>query len=177
MPDDVWMERRDDRGDEADAGRAEPRADREDDERGRDGDDDLCDADREPRASEREVDPREEPAVQRLRVRRRDAGKEPERAVVDERRREAVALVDELLEDGPALVGEDEEPRHRRREDDDEGAASTVSSMASSTMGATSRERYAVVSCHVERPLDDARLGAFLRAAARGVPVASRSRR
>ena len=104
-----------DRGDEPDAGRLQARADREDDERGRDGDDDLGDADREPRAAEREVDPREEPAVQRLRVRGRDAGEEAERAVVDECRREAVALVHELLEDGLALAREDEEPRHRRR--------------------------------------------------------------
>jgi len=36
--------------------------------------------------------------------------------------------------------------------------ASTIeqSDDTSTTMGATSRERYAVVSCHVERPLDDA---------------------
>ena len=108
VPDDVRMERRDQRGDEPDAGRAQPRPDLEDDERRRDGDDDLRDPDREPRAPEREVEAGEEPAVERLGVRRRDTGEEAERPVVDERRREAVALVDELLEDRLALAHEHE---------------------------------------------------------------------
>ena len=104
VPDDVRMQRRDQRGDEADAGRAQPRPDLEDDERGRDRDDDLRDPDGEPRAAEREVEAGEEPAVERLRVRGRNVGQEAERPVVDERRGEAVALVDELLEDRLALA-------------------------------------------------------------------------
>src|SRR5262249_25771752 len=46
----------------------------------------------------------------------------------------------------------------------------------SRTMGATSRERYAVVSCHVERPLDDviwARFAALQRARPGGFPIAA----
>ncbi len=97
VPDDVGVEGRDQRRDEADADRAQARADLEDDERCRDRHDDLRDPDREPRSPEREVDPREKPPVQRLCVRGRNAGQEAERAVVDERRREPVALVDELL--------------------------------------------------------------------------------
>ena len=116
------------RGDEADARRAEPRPDREDDECRRDRDGDLREPDREPRATERQVDRREEPAVERLRVRRRDAGEEAERPVIDERRREAVALVDELLEDRLPLACEHEEPRDGRDDDDDERQPSTVSS-------------------------------------------------
>ena len=87
----------------------------------RDGDDDLRDPDGEPRPAERQVDPGEEPAVERLRVRGRDAGEEAERPVVDERRREAVALVDELLEDRLPLAREHERARGSRgREHDDE---------------------------------------------------------
>ena len=155
VPDHVRMERRDERGDEPDAGRPQSRADLEDDQRRRDGDDDLRDPHGEPRAPEREVEAREEPAVERLGVRRRHVREESERAVVDERRREAVALVHELLEDRLALAREHQQPRQRRCDHDDEGARRPFH-LASSTMGATSRERYAVVSCHVERPLDDA---------------------
>ena len=155
VPDDVRVQRRDRRGDEADAGRAEPRPDREDDQRRRDRDGDLREPDREPRATERQVDRREEPAVERLCVRRRDAGKEAERPVIDERRRETVALVDELLEDRLALACEHQETRNGRDHDHDSGSRRPFH-LASASMGATSRERYAVVSCHVERPLDDA---------------------
>ncbi len=155
VPDDVRVQRRDQRGDEPDPGRAQARADLEHDERGRHCDDDLCDPDGEPRAAEREVEGRQEPAVERLRVRGGDVREEPERPVVDERLREAVALVDELLEDRLALAHEHEEAWNRRSGHDDECARRPFH-LASTTMGATSAERYAVVSCHVERPLDDA---------------------
>ena len=179
MPDDVRMERRDERGDEPDARRAQPAADLEDDQRRGDGDDDLCDPDGEPRAPNGQVDRREEPAVERLRVRGRHVREESERPVVDEGRGEPVALVDELLEDRLAL----------RASTTRRGSAaatatttrpSTVSSRASSTMGATSRERYAVVSCHVERPLDDAvwaRFSALQDARPGGFPIAALMRR
>ena len=120
VPDDIGVERRQERGDEADLGRAQPRPDLEDDERREHGDHDLGDPDGEPRPPEREVDPGEKPSVERLRVRGRDAGQEPERPVVDERRGEAVALVDELLEDRLALAREDERARHRGHQHDDE---------------------------------------------------------
>ena len=128
MPDDVRMQRRDQRGDEPDARRPQPRADLEDDERGRDGDDDLRDPDREPRAAEREVERGEEPAVERLRVRRGDVREEAERPVVDERLREAVALVDELLEDRLTLADEDEQARESRPPPRRRERPSTVSS-------------------------------------------------
>ena len=56
------------------------------------------------------------------------SGEEAERPVVDERRREAVALVDELLEDRLALAHEHEQPRHRGREPRRRVRPSTVSS-------------------------------------------------
>ena len=108
VPDDIGVERRQERGDEADLGRAQPRPDLEDDERREHGNDDLGDPDGEPRPPERQVDPGEKPAVERLRVRGRNACKEAERPVVDQCRREAVALVDELLEDRLPLAREDE---------------------------------------------------------------------
>ena len=160
VPDDVRVQRRDRRGDEADAGRAEPRPDREDDQRRRDRDGDLREPDREPGATERQVDRREEPSVERLGVRRGDAGKEAERPVIDERRCETVALVDELLEDRLALACKHQETRNGRDHDHDSGSRRPFH-LASASMGATSRERYAVVSCHVERPLDDSVWASF----------------
>ena len=81
---------------------------------------DLGDPDGEPRPPERKVDPGEKPSVERLRVRGGDAGKEAERSVVDERRGEAVALVDELLQDGLSLACEDERAWHGGHKHDDE---------------------------------------------------------
>ncbi len=153
VPDDVRVERRDESSDEPDADGPQPRADLENDERRCDRDHDLRDPDGEPLAAEREVKGREEPAVERLRVGGRDVGDEAEGPVVDQRRREAVALVDELLEDGLALAHEHEETRKRCCHDHDDGCRRSLH-LGSASMGATSRERYAVVSCHVERPLD-----------------------
>ncbi len=80
--------------------------------------------------------------------------------MLDERGREAVALVDELLEDRPALSQEHREPRQRSSEDDDDdrvpAAHQLTADETSAGTGRTSAKRYAVVSCHVERPLDDA---------------------
>ncbi len=120
VPDDVGVKRGQERGDEPDSGRAQPRADLEDDERREHGDHDLCDPDGEPRPPEGQVDPSEKPPVERLRVRRRDAGQKPERPVVDQRRREAVALVDECLEDRLSLVREHQRARRRGHQHDDE---------------------------------------------------------
>jgi hypothetical protein len=75
--------------------------------------------------------------------------------VVDQSRREPVALVDELGEDGVPLVHERDQAGNRRGDDHENGCRRSLH-LASTSMGATSRERYAVVSCHVERPLDDA---------------------
>ena len=120
MPDDVGVERGQKCGHEPDLGRAEPRADLEDDERCEHGDHDLGDPDGEPRPAERQVDPGEKPSVERLRVRGRDAGQETERPVVDERRGEAVALVDEFLEDRLPLARENQHARRRGHQHDDE---------------------------------------------------------
>ena len=173
------MQRRDERRDDADTGRAEARADLEHEERGDDRYDRLRDAHRQPRPAERQVEAGEEPAVERLRVGGRNAGEEAEGAVVDERGRETVALVDELLEDRVALAQEHGEPREGGREGDDGDRASAAhqeSAVASTSMRGTSAERYAVVSCHVERPLDDdvwARFSALQRRRPGGFAIAA----
>ena len=106
----------DDRRDHAGAARQHARADRVDEQRGRRRDEDLREADRPPLAPEDPVDRDEEEAVERLRVRRRLARDEAERPVVDERRREVVALVRERREDLVALVHEDDHAWDDRRE-------------------------------------------------------------
>ena len=159
VPDDVRMQCGEQRGDDPDPRRAQASPDLQDEQRSEHRHDNLCEADREPGPAERQVDRCEEPAVERLRIRGRDPGQEAERPVVDQRRGEAVALVDELLENRLALVEEHGKSRERRGEADDEngdGAAHhTASDDTSRAMGGTAGERYAVVSCHVERPLDD----------------------
>ena len=71
------------------------RADRVDEQRGRRRDQDLRDADGPPVAPEDPVDRDQEEAVERLRVRGRFTRDEAERAVMDERLREVVALLGE----------------------------------------------------------------------------------
>ena len=71
------------------------------------------------RTVERQVDTGEEPSVQRLRVGGRNAREEPECAVLDEVRGEAIALVDELSEDGLALARQHGEPGQCCGENDD----------------------------------------------------------
>jgi hypothetical protein len=78
--------------------------------------------------------------------------------VVDQRHGEAVALVHELLENRRALAQEHREPRQGSRGDDDgdrDSASHQRVAGAGADLSGTSAERYAVVSCHVERPLDD----------------------
>ena len=177
VPDGVGMERRCSTRDDARARRAEERADREDDERGGHGDGDLREPDGEPRTAEWPVERREEPAVQRLGIGGRDV-QEAEGAVLDERRREAVALVDELLE-----VSRSRASTASRGT----AAAITTTRMAverrigraddtSPCMTGTPAERFAVLSCHVERPLEH---GAWERFSAlqERRPGGSRSRR
>jgi hypothetical protein len=80
--------------------------------------------------------------------------------MLHEGRREAVALVDELLENGPPFPQKHGKPRQRSGENHEEdggrAAHQAASDDTSAGMGGTSAERYAVVSCHVERALDDA---------------------
>ena len=118
VPDEVGVERRDDRGERSGRARQHMRADRVHEKRRRGRNQDLGEADRPPLAAEDPVDRNEEEAVQRLRVRRGLARDEPERAVMDERLREVVALVGERGEDGGALVQQDHEPRCDRRDGD-----------------------------------------------------------
>ena len=119
MPDEERVQRRDQRADEPDAKRHDPPADLEHDERGERGDHDVRDPDDQPVALEDPVEAGEEPRVERLRVRGRAVRQEAERTARDERLREAVALLDELREDRPALGEEDDEPRQHGRRDDD----------------------------------------------------------
>ena len=167
------MQRRDERRDRRrSAPRAAP-ADHEHEERGGHRDGDLRQADHDPGALERPVQPGEEQGVERLGVRGRHVGEEAERAARDERARERVALLDVLLEDVVALDGERREARDRCR-CGDAGRRGRV--VWSAPMPPTTTERYAVVSCHVERPLDDAVWGAFARLQERrpgGLPVAA----
>ena len=102
----------------------------------------------------------EEQAVERLRGRRRMPGDEPERAGRDERLREVVALLGVRREDRPALEHQHREPRQDGGGDD--GGECGVC-LAAKMRTWTSLKRYAVVSCHVERPLDDAVWRAFER--------------
>ena len=93
--------------------------DLEHDDRGQGGERDVRDADDEPVPLEDLVEAREEPGVERLRVARGSPGQEAERPARDERLREAVALLDELLEDRSALAREGRRgaapPRRRAR--------------------------------------------------------------
>ena len=98
--------------------------------------------------------------------RRTGPREEAERAARDERPRERVALLDVLLEDRVPLDREREEPRERggtghrpTRSPSHAGESPNLVSVA--LMPPTTPERYAVVSCHVERPLDDRVWAAF----------------
>ena len=94
------------------------------------------------------VDRNQEEAVERLRVRGGNSGDEAVRAALEEREGEVVALVRVRGENRLALVQQRRESRNTGGDrEHDEGMA------VQSTQ--VSRERYAVVSCHVERPLDD----------------------
>ena len=125
--------------------------------RGRDRD--LREPDDEPVAAEDPVERDQEAAVERLGVRRRDAREEAERPARDERLREVVALLGVRREDRAALVEQHREPRQ------DRGGRRRPESRSCRCEDAhvTGLERYAVVSCHVERPLDDAVWAAFER--------------
>jgi hypothetical protein len=113
VPDQKRVERGDRRADDPDLKRGHPPADLEHDRRGQRSDGDLRDPDHEPVPLEDLVEAREEPGIERLRVSRRPARQEPERSARDERLREAVALLDERLEDPPAF---DQEHDHARRD-------------------------------------------------------------
>ena len=93
------MQRGDRRPDDAHREGDNTPPDLEHDDRGQSRDRDVRDADDEPVPLEDLVEAREEPRVQGLRVAGRPAGQEPERPARDQRLREAVALLDELLED------------------------------------------------------------------------------
>ena len=118
-----------------------------------DGDDDLREPDGEPRPAERKIEAARNQPYSGCVYADGTSGRKPN-VPVDERHGETVALVDEFLEDRFALAREHEQPRDRGHGDDE--SRRRPLHLASTPMGATSRERYAVVSCHVERPLDDA---------------------
>ena len=103
-----------------------------------------------------EVETGEEPSVQRLRIGGRHARQKAERPVLDA----GVTANRSLLSTNSSRIVSRSRASTRSRGIE---AARTTTSAAvecrtdtSRTMGATSEERYAVVSCHVERPLDDA---------------------
>ena len=174
VPDDVGVQGCEHGGDHAHSRGVQSPADLEHEQCRRHGDERLRQADDEPRAVERPVESREEERVERLRVRRRHVGEEPERPALDQRAGEAVALLDELLED---LLRSTARTASRGKP-----AAATTRSRAprdTSRVGGGTAQRYAVVSCHVERVLDDAvwhRYRALLARPPGGFSIASLAR-
>jgi hypothetical protein len=118
VPHEVRVQRRDGRRHEARTARDESTPELVDEQRGRDGDDDLREPDDDPRPPEDPVERDEEEAVQRLRVGGGPARDEAVRAAREERAREVGALVDVGGRDRAPLVEQDREARDRgeRRE-------------------------------------------------------------
>ena len=112
VPDEVRVERREQRSAERDALGGDSHSDRVDEPGGADRDDDLSSSDQLPRAVDPE-DRDEEESVERLGVRRRDAGDEAVGAAREERLREVVALVPVRGEDRVALVQQGRDPWQR----------------------------------------------------------------
>ena len=119
VPDEIRVQRREQRGDDGDGHGEKAASDLEDEHRGDRRDGDLHETDGLPTPPEDPVDRDQKPAVERLRVRRRFAGDVAERPVMHERQREAAALLGERVDDLAALVEKDGEPRHDRRRNDD----------------------------------------------------------
>ena len=111
VPDEERVQRGDRRADDAHRQGTNTPPDLEHDDRGQSGDRDMRDADDEPVPLEDLVEPREEPRVQGLRVAGWPARQKPERPTRDQGLREAVALLDELLEDLAPLGEQDDDPR------------------------------------------------------------------
>ncbi len=99
VPDEVRVQRRQQRRDEPDPPVDDAPADLVDEPRRRDRHRGVREPDHEPVAVEHPVERDQEEAVERLRVRRRDPRDEPVRPAVEERQREVVALVDERVRD------------------------------------------------------------------------------
>ena len=137
----------------------------------RHGDERRRQADDEPRAVERPVESREEERVERLRVRRRHVGENPN-VPLSTSVQAGEAFLDELLED--LLTLDREDSRGPRGGDDEDRAPRDTS-----RVGGGTAQRYAVVSCHVERVLDDAvwrRYRALLARPPGGFSIASLAR-
>lgn len=83
--------------------------------------------------------------------------------VLDERLGEDAALVDVGGGDSPALGQEDDETRQDRGNPDDEIGKPSLVCVTNPGVPHGDDKRYAVVSCHVERPLDDAVWARFSR--------------
>ncbi len=132
------MQRRDRRPDDADPKRDDAATDLEHDHGGQSCDRDVRDADDEPVPLEGLVEPGEEPGVEGLCVAGGSPGEEAERPARDERLCEAVALLDELLEDRPPLGEQDDEARQDRGgEHDCEGLPSRHRAAAARGAGVT----------------------------------------
>jgi hypothetical protein len=113
VPDQVRVQRRDECGDDRGALGEIAAADRKHDERGACRNGDLREADDHPVPVE-PVERDQKPAVERLRVRRRDPRHEPVGAARDEGPSEVIALLRERLEDGASLVEQRQQPRQDR---------------------------------------------------------------
>ena len=118
VPDEIRVERREQRGGHREPARCDGGTDGVDEQRRAGCDPDLDQRHGGPGVTEPPVDRGEEERVERLRVGRRDTGQEAERAAVHERQREAVALLRQAAEQLAALDGDDDEPRQRRCEGD-----------------------------------------------------------
>ena len=115
VPDEVWVERGGERGEEAGERRDPASPDLVDEQRGRGRDGDLRQPDDDPRALKDPIERNQEPAVERLRVGGRPPRDEAVRPVREEGAGEDVALVDVRRRDRAPLVEEDAEPRDDRR--------------------------------------------------------------
>ena len=162
--------------------RQEPPTGLEDDDRGGDGDEDLHRPDRPPVEARDPEDRDQEPAVQRLRVGRRVTRDVPERAVAEIELGEDLRLL-EVVQDRAALVQRARRvaaARRPRSRSDRRGGGSCSGHGATYPLGKITHmpdaQGYAVVSCHVERPLDDevwGRYRALIERRPGGFPIAS----
>ncbi len=158
VPDEIRVQGGDQSCDHACEERVEAPADLEHEQCRSRGHEDLGEPHDEPTAVERPVQGGEEPCVQGLGVRRRHPRQEAERSARHERLRKAVALLDEGFEDPLSLPGEhDEAGNHGDSRDEQQSLGAPHGDQARNTwqgMAGTPKPS-AVVSCHVERILDD----------------------
>ena len=119
VPDQIRVQRGDERRDQAGGQRVDSTAKLENEQRCGDRNEHLRDADDGPRAAERPVERCQEEGIQRLGVAGRNAGNEAEGAAVCERPREPVALLRKRVEQPVAFIEQHDKAREDAGCDDD----------------------------------------------------------